>query len=995
MSETSAHNGVGEELSALTQQRAIIAAANHSNGIGASFAVSRGTRLEEAQRAAEEKFLGVRPMPPGSVLVDWSVVLNELQGEKKRAIARNEQQYQNRSLFLFSGGSKIREVLIKIVEWPIFDRLVLLLIVCNCVFLMLDDPVCRCTLMDEATGGCQMQSEMYKRMLFLGKNCDNWPATNDFLAASEYVFTALFTVELLLKIIARGLILHKHAFLRDGMNWLDFIVVGTSLFSLTDTNTSFSFLRTVRVLRPLRTLTRIKQMRPLINTFIRSLYSLVNVVMLLLFFMLVYGIIGIELLSGALRGRCYFDPKNNVFPPSVEARLFSQQMPYLVESLQLEGAWNSDVSICSLEMGEDACDPQVINGAFYNTTCSVKQWCNTDWCDTLWNENPYGKGGGHLSYDNFGSALLTIIQVLTNEGWADVMYSYQDGLSVWGSRVFHISWVLLGSFFVIQLALAVLSHSFVQAQEEEETAKEREALHEEAILQVPRAVHVRNVHEKVRKQKLAREHQTPSTMSMDGKEELQERDIHRGCSNESIGMVDRSKVTYMSITRVRNHHLRFILDSAAAAYAKCQTVCRIIVRTSHFENIIIFAIFLNAVCLACDFHDQDLYETSICKRRCDLDMSLPADASEKCMGPLFNRTYSYDGAGGGEKMPQAGKNFCFMDYHESVAWTHVCAAQTNAEDCWGTDPDCRWFEGKAQPCKRGIYNYSTLAEERGMTLSLRHICGDDLTQCITYPPVLDLVISNINQVLTFFFIGEMTLKLVGLGIHDYFSDYYNLFDFFVVASSIFELVIEAVDTSPGGGGSKLSALRGMRLFRLFKLARSWKSMRQILTTMGVALGSLWPLTIVWGMFMYIFGLLGMQTVGNQFKTVKTDAPRSNFDLFWPSEVGHGAFVVTFQIITTENWNNILYNCITSAGVFSSLFPIAIVIFGNYIIMNLFISILLQGFDEDDESEDGPEVPISMMDRFRRLLVCFDPASFRRSASSFRSSFRKIRLLSEA
>lgn len=913
-------------------------------------------------------------MEPGSIYVDWSVVLNELQGEKKRAIARHEQQYQNRSLFLFSGGSKIREVLIKIVEWPVFDRLVLLLIICNCVFLMLDDPVCRCTAMDDATGGCQMQSEMYKRMLFLGKNCDNWSATNDFLGVSEYVFTALFTLELLLKIVARGLILHKHAFLRDGMNWLDFIVVSASLFSLSDANTSFSFLRTVRVMRPLRTLTRIKQMRPLINTFIRSLYSLVNVVMLLLFFMLVYGIIGIEILSGVLRGRCYFDPKNNVFPPSVEARLFSQQIPYLVESLQLEGAWNPDTSICSMEMGEDACDPQVINGAVYNTTCSVKQWCNTDWCDNLWNENPYGMGGGFLSYDNFGSALLTIIQVLTNEGWVDVMYSYQDGLSVWGSRVFHISWVLLGSFFVIQLALAVLSHSFVQAQEEEETAKEREALHEEAILQVPPAVHVKNTYEKVRKQQIVRDQKTPSgIMTMDTNEESLERDVHRGYSNESIGMVDRLKVTAMFITRVRNKRLRSILDSVGSAYAECQKVCRVIVRTSHFENIIIFAIFLNAICLACDFHDQGLYEESICKRRCDLDMSLPADASEKCTGPLFNRTYSSDGAGGGGRMPQTGRNFCFMDYHESLTWTHGCAAQMTAEDCWRADPDCRWFEGQAQPCKHGIYNYSTLAEERGMTLSLRHICGDYLTQCITYPPSLDLVISNINQVLTFFFIGEMTLKLIGLGINDYFSDYYNIFDFFVVASSIFEIVLQAVDTTPGGGGSKLSALRGMRLFRLFKLARSWKSMRKILATMGVALGSLWPLSIVWAMFMYIFGLLGMQTVGNQFKTVKTDSPRSNFDYFWPSEIGHGAFVVTFQIITTENWNSILYNCITSAGVVSSLFPIAIVIFGNYIIMNLFISILLQGFDEDDEVEDE-EVHVTMMDRFRRLLVCFDPAA---------------------
>lgn len=915
-----------------------------------------------------EKFLSVRPLPKGSVHVDWALVLSELQSEKKRAIARKEQQYSNRSLFFFSSSSKIREILIKVVEWPIFDRLVLLLICVNCIFLILDDPICRCDKLGP-DGRCVSEAEMYKRMLFATHKCDMWPQTDAFLGVSEYVFTALFTAELLLKIIARGLILHKHAFLRDSINWLDFIVVSTSLFSIGDANTSFGFLRTVRVLRPLRTLTRIKQMRPLIDTFIRSLSSLVNVVMLLAFFMLVYGILGIELLSGALRGRCYFDPKANTFPPMVEARLFSQQVPYLVESGVIIGGWNPDVSICSLEQGDTACDPQAIDGVHYNTTCSTKLWCDTDWCQNKWNPNPYAFGGGMMSYDDFGSAILTIFQVLTNEGWVDIMYSYEDGTNVWGSRIFHVSWVLLGSFFVMQLALAVLSHSFVQAQEDEKTAIEREALHVEAILQVP-PTFVREQGSFAHHQKNKFEPHSHGILSFGiiGKDVGSSRDN----SNVSISMADRVKFTYIFLTRIKNPHLLVVKEYFQQAFHRLQTMCRMIVRSTNFESTIMLAIFLNAVCLAIDFHDQDVYEQSICRRRCDLDPSMPASA--KCMGPLFNRTFSPDGEGGGERLPQIGNNFCFMDYHEAVPLSHVCANETTSESCWSAHPDCRWFDGHHnQPCKSGIYNYSTLASEGGSTLSLRHICGDDLAQCITYPPQLDMVISYANQVLTFVFIGEMTLKIVGLGVKEYFADHYNFFDFFVVVSSIVELVVESFAADSGrGGGSKLSALRGMRLFRLFKLARSWKSMRKILATMGIALGSLWPLTIVWVMFMYIFGLFGMQTVGARLKYFKTDTPRSNFDQFFPSDVGHGAFVVTFQIITTENWNIILYNCIQTVGIVSALFPIAIVIFGNYIIMNLFISILLQGFDEDDDSGgDGVEAlqEMSTMDRFRRMLVC--------------------------
>jgi hypothetical protein len=47
----------------------------------------------------------------------------------------------------------------------------------------------------------------------------NVPETN------EYVFTIIYTIEALIKCIARGFILKKFTFLRDPWNWLDFIVI--------------------------------------------------------------------------------------------------------------------------------------------------------------------------------------------------------------------------------------------------------------------------------------------------------------------------------------------------------------------------------------------------------------------------------------------------------------------------------------------------------------------------------------------------------------------------------------------------------------------------------------------------------------------------------------------------------------------------------------------------------------------------------------------------
>ena len=43
--------------------------------------------------------------------------------------------------------------------------------------------------------------------------------------SNRYVFAAIYTIEMILKIIAKGFCMHKFAYLRDPWNWLDFVVV--------------------------------------------------------------------------------------------------------------------------------------------------------------------------------------------------------------------------------------------------------------------------------------------------------------------------------------------------------------------------------------------------------------------------------------------------------------------------------------------------------------------------------------------------------------------------------------------------------------------------------------------------------------------------------------------------------------------------------------------------------------------------------------------------
>ena len=48
-----------------------------------------------------------------------------------------------------------------------------------------------------------------------------------------------------------------------------------------------------------------------------------------------------------------------------------------------------------------------------------------------------------------------------------------------------------------------------------------------------------------------------------------------------------------------------------------------------------------------------------------------------------------------------------------------------------------------------------------------------------------------NIVLTFSFIFEMAVKIAGLGCAGYFSDRFNCFDFFIVCTSVIELLVSS------------------------------------------------------------------------------------------------------------------------------------------------------------------------------------------------------------
>lgn len=225
----------------------------------------------------------------------------------------------------------------------------------------------------------------------------------------------------------------------------------------------------------------------------------------------------------------------------------------------------------------------------------------------------------------------------------------------------------------------------------------------------------------------------------------------------------------------------------------------------------------------------------------------------------------------------------------------------------------------------------------------------------------DFGLETTNVMFTLMFCLEMVLKLGGFGFREYARSNLNLFDAAVVLISLGELIFTPpvlFGGKPSSGGGAVTALRCFRIFRVFKVFSRWTKMKILIKRIvNIVLQTL-NLVILLFLFLFINTLLGMQFFANAFRFDDNgyvisdigsaewknapDRPRSNFDDFSHS------FATVFQILTTENWNNIMYDCWRSRGAGAIAFVILNIIIGNYFLINLFLAIILNQFSADSD-----------------------------------------------
>lgn len=217
-------------------------------------------------------------------------------------------KYAKTSLYVFDELNPVRVACVKTIAHPWFDRFILFLIVLNSFVLALTDW----SVIDDDPNSPDV-----------GEPIDDGSWRNALLFESEAVFTAFFTLEFVLKVIAQGFYLGRGSYLRDSWNILDFMVVVTALMTSIPGMPKMTAIRVFRVLRPLKSISALPGLQKLVVSMLRSVPQLVSVVILLQFIFTVFGIFGIQIFAGKQHSRCRLTPYpvNNSF--EVRARTIS------------------------------------------------------------------------------------------------------------------------------------------------------------------------------------------------------------------------------------------------------------------------------------------------------------------------------------------------------------------------------------------------------------------------------------------------------------------------------------------------------------------------------------------------------------------------------------------------------------------------------------------------------------------------------------------------
>ncbi|XP_065082614.1 sodium channel protein para isoform X2 [Ochlerotatus camptorhynchus] len=272
--------------------------------------------------------------------------------------------------------------------------------------------------------------------------------------STEVIFTGIYTFESGVKVMARGFILQPFTYLRDAWNWLDFVVIALAYVTMGIDLGNLAALRTFRVLRALKTVAIVPGLKTIVGAVIESVKNLRDVIILTMFSLSVFALMGLQIYMGVLTQKCIKEfPMDgswgNLTAINWERHNNNDSNWFFSET--------GDTPLCGNSSGAGQCEEGYI-------------------CLQGYGDNP---NYGYTSFDTFGWAFLSAFRLMTQDYWENLYQLVLRSAGPW-HMLFFIVIIFLGSFYLVNLILAIVAMSYdeLQKKAEEEEAAEEEALRE-------------------------------------------------------------------------------------------------------------------------------------------------------------------------------------------------------------------------------------------------------------------------------------------------------------------------------------------------------------------------------------------------------------------------------------------------------------------------------------------------------------------------------------
>uniref|UniRef100_H3CMI3 Sodium channel, voltage gated, type V-like, alpha b n=1 Tax=Tetraodon nigroviridis TaxID=99883 RepID=H3CMI3_TETNG len=856
------------------------------------------------------------------------------------------------ALYVFSPFHPVRRIAIKILvhSYTLFSLFIMCTILTNCCFMAMSEPA-------------------------------NWAKY------LEYTFTGIYTFESLIKILARGFCVGPFTFLRDPWNWLDFSVIVMAYVTEFVDLGNVSALRTFRVLRALKTISVIPGLKTIVGALIQSVKKLADVMILTVFCLSVFALIGLQLFMGNLRQKCVRTTAhcvNGSLPAN--ASFFCNNKTWS----SMKDFVNDEENFYKVEGAKDA----LICG---NSSDAGK--CPDGFECLKAGRNP---NYGYTSFDTFGWAFLSLFRLMTQDCWETL---YHQTLRSAGKTymVFFVVVIFLGSFYLINLILAVVAMAYEeqnQATITEACQKEREfqvamerlkkdqqaaaqkALDSDSVVSPelsPFALPTDNLEERRRSQVLVGVAEAEGNLS---EEKLLQADatdggkpLHPLLARSFSARTRRSS----QVSSIFNFRLRSRGSEGEMADDEFSVPGDVVEgvggRTysgGTFSGILSHPWSKrrpSTYSTASRSSQQVFYPTLNINGKLFVTMDqngvsppplqgqLPACTMEKVKEEnvptsttelstmLLPRPASIQGSAGRERALSAAS--CLTDAMEELEEAHK-----RCHPCWYAFAH-RFLVWECCPCWLRVKQLvKIMVMDPFLDLAIT-ICIvlNTLFMAMEHYPMTDefngmLSIGNL-VVFSGIFTAEMVLKIIALDPYYYFQTGWNIFDSIIVSLSLMELGLSNVEG--------LSVLRSFRLLRVFKLARSWPTLNTLIKIIGNSMGALGNLTLVLAIIVFIFAVVGMQLFGKNYQDCVCKISKDCTLPRWHMKDFFHSFLIVFRVLCGE-WIETMWDCMEVAGQ-----PLCILVFmlvmviGNLVLLNLFLALLLSSFSSDNLSapdEDG-------------------------------------------